>query len=66
MDLVICSAFGVDMFDCVYPTRTAVWLSVNHDCPRYTLCTMQRFGKALVRTGQLDLSAKKYANVCIL
>ena len=27
VDLVICSAFGVDMFDCVYPTRTAVWIS---------------------------------------
>ena len=26
VDLVICSALGVDMFDCVYPTRTAVWL----------------------------------------
>jgi hypothetical protein len=25
VDLVVCSAFGVDMFDCVYPSRTAVW-----------------------------------------
>lgn len=24
MDLVVCSALGVDMFDCVFPTRTAV------------------------------------------
>ncbi len=24
VDLVVCSAFGVDMFDCVYPSRTAV------------------------------------------
>lgn len=23
-DLVVCCALGVDMFDCVYPTRTAV------------------------------------------
>lgn len=23
-DLVVCSALGVDMFDCVFPTRTAV------------------------------------------
>lgn len=23
-DLVVCAALGVDMFDCVYPTRTAV------------------------------------------
>lgn len=26
VDLVICSALGVDMFDCVFPTRTAVSL----------------------------------------
>lgn len=24
IDLVVCCAMGVDMFDCVYPTRTAV------------------------------------------
>ena len=24
VDLVVCCALGVDMFDCVYPTRTAV------------------------------------------
>lgn len=23
-DLVVCVALGVDMFDCVFPTRTAV------------------------------------------
>jgi tRNA-guanine family transglycosylase len=23
-DLLVCIALGVDMFDCVYPTRTAV------------------------------------------
>lgn len=23
-DLVVCSALGVDMYDCVFPTRTAV------------------------------------------
>ena len=23
LDLVVCSALGVDMYDCVYPTRTA-------------------------------------------
>ena len=26
-DLVVCCALGVDMYDCVYPTRTAV--SIN-------------------------------------
>ena len=25
-DLVVCSALGVDMYDCVFPTRTAVCL----------------------------------------
>lgn len=24
VDLVVCSTLGVDMYDCVYPTRTAV------------------------------------------
>jgi tRNA-guanine family transglycosylase len=24
LDLVVCVALGVDMFDCVYPTRTCV------------------------------------------
>ena len=23
LDLVVCTALGVDMYDCVYPTRTA-------------------------------------------
>jgi len=25
IDLVVCSALGCDLFDCVFPTRTAVW-----------------------------------------
>lgn len=24
VDLIICSALGIDMYDCVFPTRTAV------------------------------------------
>jgi tRNA-guanine family transglycosylase len=28
-DLVVCSALGVDMFDCVFPTRTAVTFLVH-------------------------------------
>ena len=27
VDLVVCAALGVDMFDCVFPTRTAVCVS---------------------------------------
>jgi tRNA-guanine family transglycosylase len=28
-DLVVCSALGCDMYDCVFPTRTAVRSSPN-------------------------------------
>lgn len=28
-DLVVCCALGVDMFDCVFPTRTAVSFSLK-------------------------------------
>lgn len=28
-DLVVCVALGIDMFDCVYPTRTAVCLQIQ-------------------------------------
>lgn len=24
VDLIVCSALGIDMYDCVFPTRTAV------------------------------------------
>ena len=43
-DLVVCSALGVDMYDCVFPTRTAVsgvtvWgrLCV-YVCVEWTIC----------------------------
>lgn len=29
VDLVVCCALGVDMFDCVFPTRTAVSYQLN-------------------------------------
>jgi len=28
VDLVVCSALGSDMYDCVYPTRTAVSIAI--------------------------------------
>jgi len=28
-DLVVCCALGVDMFDCVFPTRTAVRMNTE-------------------------------------
>jgi len=27
IDLIVCSALGIDMYDCVFPTRTAVSIS---------------------------------------
>uniref|UniRef100_A0A0B6ZEC9 tRNA-guanine(15) transglycosylase-like domain-containing protein n=1 Tax=Arion vulgaris TaxID=1028688 RepID=A0A0B6ZEC9_9EUPU len=44
VDLVVCVSLGCDMFDCVFPTRTA------------------RFGSALVKTGQLNMKNKMFAN----
>lgn len=32
VDLVVCCALGVDMFDCVFPTRTAVFISNEEKC----------------------------------
>ena len=29
VDLVVCAALGVDMFDCVFPTRTARYVSTK-------------------------------------
>uniref|UniRef100_A0A8D0GI44 Queuine tRNA-ribosyltransferase catalytic subunit 1 n=1 Tax=Sphenodon punctatus TaxID=8508 RepID=A0A8D0GI44_SPHPU len=45
-DLVVCVALGFDMFDCVFPTRTA-W--------------GRRFGSALVPWGSLQLKNKQFA-----
>lgn len=62
-DLVVCVALGIDMFDCVFPTRTAV--SRNFHLSNRTdfkcLPFPQRFGCALVREGQLNLKQAKYA-----
>jgi tRNA-guanine family transglycosylase len=38
-DLVVCVALGVDMFDCVYPTRTAVSDGEQHKEHREFLFT---------------------------
>lgn len=29
VDLVVCCALGIDMFDCVFPTRTAVSIFIS-------------------------------------
>lgn len=51
----MCCALGIDMYDCVYPTRTAVsycWVP-NMDLP--PLSPLQRCGIALVPWGRVDL-----------
>ena len=63
-DLVVCCALGCDMFDCVFPTRTAV--SIFHCTLTYSpydnlFYFYQRFGCALVETGQLNLKLKSFA-----
>ena len=37
-DLVVCVALGADMFDCVWPTRTAVSLNASEAFPVVELC----------------------------
>lgn len=48
-DLVVCVALGIDMFDCVFPTRTAVSINIllnvmflptkhKHICLEIRLC----------------------------
>src|SRR5438876_12048614 len=68
-DLVVCSALGCDMYDCVFPTRTAVSpLSQNFIlselCQRLikliSSIYLQRFGCALLITGQINLKQKKF------
>lgn len=78
-DLVVCVALGCDMFDCVFPTRTAVrvWAVVAGDwaVPKWLwgrggedlvdMSTIppflpQRFGSALVPTGNLQLKKKHF------
>lgn len=36
-DLIVCSALGVDMYDCVFPTRTAVCDTFEFSILKYAL-----------------------------
>jgi queuine tRNA-ribosyltransferase catalytic subunit len=38
IDLVVCSALGCDMYDCVYPTRTAVNILKNFFSIMFIFC----------------------------
>jgi queuine tRNA-ribosyltransferase catalytic subunit len=53
-DLLVGVALGVDMFDCVYPTRTAVRDLMHATNP-------QRFGHAITPRGVLNLRNRQYA-----
>lgn len=78
-DLVVCVALGCDMFDCVFPTRTAVRLWAVGvgpggcqggdgaregedlvELPFLSPFVPQRFGSALVPTGNLQLKKKQF------
>ena len=62
-DLLVSVALGADMFDCVWPTRTAVRIfsfSPRPRTPNHNLS--QRFGNAIVSTGTLNLRHSSFAN----
>ncbi len=63
LDLVVCVALGCDMFDCVFPTRTAV----SVDIPFYR-STIRRFGSVRFWKNSLVLTKaasiwSKYSNI---
>lgn len=61
-DLLVSIALGADMFDCVWPTRTAVSPSSPTIPSRLTTDPAQRFGNALTPTGTLNLRAASFAH----
>ena len=50
MDLVVCSALGADMYDCVYPTRTAVSQSVGNSQTELLIT----FHKGYIQTSDIE------------
>lgn len=67
-DLVVSVALGADMFDCVWPTRTAV-STTSPLAPRIVpenqtqeLTAPQRFGNGITSTGILNLRHASFAN----
>lgn len=55
-DLLVCVALGADMFDCVWPTRTAVGLAFS----AFKADMRQRFGNAVTSLGVLNLRHASY------
>lgn len=63
-DLVVCVALGADMFDCVWPTRTAVSMNALYSYVNRALVlkpSLKRFGNAITSTGTLNLRQSAYA-----
>jgi tRNA-guanine family transglycosylase len=63
-DLVVSIALGADMFDCVWPTRTAVSSETSERLNLLVSVLMrtQRFGNAIVPTGMINIRNAKYAD----
>ena len=61
-DLVVSVALGADMFDCVWPTRTAVSPIHHHTFHSPLIHLQQRFGNAITSTGVLNLRHASYAS----
>ena len=66
-DLLVSVALGADMFDCVWPTRTAVRKTRKTPSNLRVLKATdtelhQRFGNAIVSTGTLNLRHASFAN----
>ncbi|KAI5242799.1 queuine tRNA-ribosyltransferase [Aureobasidium subglaciale] len=60
-DLVVSVALGADMFDCVWPTRTAVSFIFFPLLAPY-IDLVQRFGNAITSTGVLNLRHASYSD----
>lgn len=61
VDLVVCVALGVDMFDCVYPTRTARFGSALVDDSCDGLITQDDKEGSDSGGGVISLKQSKYA-----
>ena len=61
-DLLVSVALGADMFDCVWPTRTAVRIVPSPTILGLDNEPYQRFGNAIVPTGTLNLRHASFAN----
>lgn len=60
VDLVVCVALGVDMFDCVFPTRTAVIILFNDSIwKNIDLCGISEVWMRFSKYGTIEFEAEK-------